>query len=294
MLNISDNNICEGCGAVLLKGKDYDKKFRELKDYEKYKVKYNLIEIILGILALIILYPLINLFFSFLFSSSGLTPIPEPFQKYILKYGALLLTSIVLTVLLIPKISGYIKTRLKYRWTRKDIKILDSKLKFINEKYTDNNFQTEVTSSSSKKTSVIPITLFIIMLVAAVIIYANKYTDFKPLDYFISMFHTEPAVKISGCYECHYEEKDLNGVVQAEQTWNLCFYSNGHDISYLDNDQQFSGKWSQKGSILTMHIDPIPNLSTELSTVTAKISTDGEKIIWGERTYIKVNDYMNE
>ncbi|MFA5881799.1 MAG: hypothetical protein WC834_06330, partial [Eubacteriales bacterium] len=55
-MNSTDNVTCEGCGSDLLKGKEYEGKIYELKDYEEYHKKYGLLRIILGILILLLFY----------------------------------------------------------------------------------------------------------------------------------------------------------------------------------------------------------------------------------------------
>lgn len=294
-MNSTDNITCEGCGSNLLKGKEYEEKIYELKNYEEYRKKYGLLGIILGILILLLFYLLLKWLFAVIIPLSSTNSLPPIISAYILEYGTSVLILLFFLLAVLPLILGRLRIWRRYRWTRERMRCLEREIRCLaGDSFIANIHGGGETKTATRTNQGPPVILLIIVFTLIVLVYLNKYTDFKPLDSIISLsgtsgFRIGTAQKVSGQYECHYEQKNLGGgVARSDQTWALSFRSDGFYTSYLNNSQQFSGKWSQTGNTLTLYIPTIAGLNNKPSAVQAKVSADGNKIIWGERTYTRV------
>ncbi len=155
-----------------------------------------------------------------------------------------------------------------------------------------NNYNKPVRKRPSFFGSILPA----LLLLAVLALYGlNRYTDLKPLDRLSEylglrdLIQTGSAETVSGRYECHYSEKDLgNGVMRTEQTWAYVFFSDGTFTTYLNNEQQFSGTWSQSGKTLTINTPAIAGV-TEARTNQVTVSSDGKSFkVDEESTYVWV------
>jgi len=84
-----------------------------------------------------------------------------------------------------------------------------------------------------------PIVLLVTIFTLLGLVYANKYTDFKPLENLKSLnplttsIGIDKAKRIEGQYDCHLGAANLGqGVMRSEQTWSYVFYTNGTYTTY--------------------------------------------------------------
>ncbi len=284
-VNSSENITCEACGEKLLKGQEYEEKLKELKDYEEYRKRYSILGIILLILLLLLLYPVVKWLFQLIFSLVGTVFLPA----IILEYAAPVIILLVFLIVVLPLIIGRWKIWCRYRWTRDRIRVLKSEIKVLPKYF----FRTTITGEDRTNVPVSkiqgpPVILLVIVFTLVGLVYANKYTDFKPLDSITSLFSIEKAQTVKGKYDCHVKAADLGGgVMRSEQTWSYVFHSDGTYTSYLEGYQQYSGTWSQSGNILTVNVPAIINISAAYS-FQATVSRDGNSFTSGERKFIKV------
>ncbi len=127
-----------------------------------------------------------------------------------------------------------------------------------------------------------------ILLACAALFFTNQYTDLKPLDAIRAFLFQEKAQTVDGRYECRFSEKDMGGGVQrVDQTWAYVFSKDGTYTTWLNGAKQFSGTWSQEGSVLTIHIPAIRGMSAAYSS-DAAVSSDGNSFTANGETYIHI------
>lgn len=285
-VNSGDNAACEGCGERLLNGQEYKEKFQELKEYDELRRRYSLIGIIVGILVLLLLYPVLEWLMQAMFSLPGMEFLPAG----ILGYAAPTIILLVFLIAILPLIFGRWKIRQKYLWTKERMQDLDRMIKPLPKDFFIPVTQggDEIEASVRKVQGPPKILLAIVFTLLGLAFFTNEYTDLKPVDSIISMSGISNAQTVSGRYDCHLEAANLEGgVMRTDQTWSYIFRSDGTYVTYLNGSQQFSGTWSQSGTILTIHIPAIKGISAAYSSQ-ATVSRDGNSFTAGDEKFIKV------
>lgn len=112
-VNSSENITCDFCEDQLLRGKEYEEKLQELKDYEEFRKKYNILGIILVSIVLFLMYPVVIWLVQAVFSVMGTEFLPAVIIEY--APPAIILLTFVIAVL--PMMFGRWKIQRKYRWT---------------------------------------------------------------------------------------------------------------------------------------------------------------------------------
>ncbi|MGD9677668.1 MAG: hypothetical protein AB7V16_04820 [Vulcanibacillus sp.] len=282
--NSNDNNTCESCGENLLKGQEYEDKFQELKDFEEFKKRYNILGIIFGFIVLVLLYPVVKWLIGFMFQLIGTEYLPSA----VIEYAAPTIILMVFLIAFLPMILGRWKVQRKYCWTRARMLELDREVNSLPKNFFGTIRKVgNDTNAHVRKIQGPPKILFLILFVLIGFVYVNEYTDLKPLTYITSLSSNEIAQTVNGQYDCHLEAKDYGGVTQVEQTWSYVFHSDGTYTTYLESSQQYSGIWSQTGNILTLNVPAIANISAAY-TIQATVSLDANSFTSGNRKWIKV------
>ncbi|MCL4385073.1 MAG: hypothetical protein M1479_09615 [Actinobacteria bacterium] len=300
-LNNNERTNCVDCREKLLSGQEYEDKIRELKKYDEYRKKYNLPGVIIALIILLLL-----LIFLFLWpAASSLLLLLFPGQNTgipmatIFTYVILYIILLILFIGVLPKLIGSWKFRRRYRWTREKIRRFKSEIRYLPYNFLitalPNSGDTGNTGDAgayARKHRGLPTILIVILFILIVLVYMNKYTDFKPLDSIFgdSFLNFGTAQTVSGRYEHHYDYADIeNGVAQSDQTWAYVFYSDGSYTTYLDGHEQYSGTWSQTGNKLSVTIPAIAGISDE-RTFKATVSSDGNSFNAGGEIYKRQTD----
>ena len=287
---------CVDCGEKLFSGQEYEDKIRELKKYDEYRKKYNLLGVIIALIILLLL--LIFLFLCPAVSSLLLSLFPGQntgsSMTTIFTYVILFVILLIIFIGVLPKLIGSRKFRRRYRWTREKIRRFKSEIRYLPNNFlitavpnSGNTGNTEDAGAYARKHRGLPTILIVILFVLIALVYMNKYTDFKPLDSIFgdSFLNFGTVQTVSGRYEHHYDYADTgNGVAQSDQTWAYVFYSDGSYKTYLDGYEQYSGTWSQTGDKLSVKIPAIAGISDE-RTFKATVSSDGNSFNAGGEVY---------
>ena len=298
----SDERInCVDCEEKLLSGQEYEDKIRELKKYDEYRKKYNLLGVIIALIILLLL--LIFIFLCPAASSLLQSLFPEQNtgipMTTIFAYVILFIILMIIFIGVLPKLIGSRKFRRRYRWTREKIRRFKSEIRYLPYNFlitavpnSGNTGNTGEAGAYARKQRGLPMILIVILFILIAFVYMNKYTDFKPLDSIFggSFLNFGTAQTVSGRYEHHYDYADTgNGVAQSDQTWAYVFYSDGSYTTYLDGYEQYSGTWSQTGNKLSVTIPAIAGISDE-RTFKATVSSDGNSFNAGGEVYKRQTD----
>ena len=299
--NSNERTNCVDCGEKLLSGQEYEDRIRELKKYDEYRKKYNLLGVIIALIILLLL--LIFLFLCPTASSLLLSLFPGQNMGIpmatIFAYVILCLILLIFFIGVLPKLIGSRKFRRRYRWTREKIQRFKSEIRYLPYNFliaaipnSGGTGNTGDAGTYARKHSGLPMVLIVILFILIALVYMNKYTDFKPLDSIFgdSFLNFGTAQTVSGRYEHHYDYADTgNGVAQSDQTWAYVFYSGGSYTTYLDGYEQYSGTWSQTGNKLSVNIPAIAGISDE-RTFKATVSSDGNSFNAGGEVYKRQTD----
>lgn len=315
-VNSNENTACEGCGEKLLGRQEYEEKLQELRDYGELRKRYSISEIVLAILVLILLFPSVKWLIVTMLPMLGTEFLPP---AVILNYTVPAIILLVFLLAVLPRIWGRWKILSRYRWTRERMQDLEREVKSLPKDF----FKTVIQKGDEAKIPVQknqapPIILLVIVFTLIALVYLEKYTNLKPMDYITSLAgientqtekknaqntlqgqnqkqntqtkieNTQNTPKVLGKYDHHYEAADLGGgVKRSEQTFSYVFFANGTYTTYLEGHQQYSGTWSQSGNILTIYIPAVPGISDKY-IFKGTVSSDGNSFDSRDGKYIRV------
>lgn len=283
--NSGEDTTCEGCGEELLRGQEYETRFQELKDYRESRTRYSVSGILIGILILLLSCSAARWFIGIVLPESEPGPAAVLFREYAPPAVILL----VFLIAVLPLILGRWKIRRRYRWTRERVRSLDREMRSLPSGFFETPAQgSQAAEGAARKIKGPPTILLVIVFGLLALVALDKFSDLGPLDAVTSLFGVKDAVTVEGKYERHYDAADLGGgVSQADQTWWYVFRPDGTYTTFLNGHQQYSGKWSQSGNVLTVNVPAIAGSSAAYS-FQATVSRDGNSFTAGEAEFTKV------
>lgn len=126
-VNSNEKITCDFCGDKLLRGKEYEEKVEELKDYVEFRKKYSIFGIILVTLVLFLMYPVVKWLVQAMFSVLGTEFLPD----VILEYATPAIILLVFGIAVLPMIFSRWKIQRRYRWTSRRMWRMEREMKSL-------------------------------------------------------------------------------------------------------------------------------------------------------------------
>jgi hypothetical protein len=263
------------------RGREHVARAQEIKDYKDFRDRYSLVAMVVGILVLLLLYPVVQ----WLMRTGVPMLAGSPLPAVVLEWAAPATVLLVFLLVILPSVSGRLRVWRRYRWTREEMRALDRELKSLPNGDPAAALPGSAKGVPARKLHGPPVALLVLVFALCGLVFANKYTDFKPLDVVAPLVGIKSAT-VNGEYIRHYEAVNLGGVTLSKQTWSYVFRSDGSYTTYLDGHQQYSGRWSQSGNVLTVTVPAIPTISPAYS-FKATVSRDRNSFTAGKDTYVR-------
>lgn len=264
-------------------GPEHGERAQELKDYKDFRDRYSPVGIAIGILVLLLLYPAVQWLMRTGLPMLGADVLPA----IVLEWAAPAIVLLVFLLVILPLVSGRLRIGRRYHWTREETRALDRELQLLPRGGPATAPPGGATEGvPARKLHGPPVALLVLVFALCGLVFMNEYTDLKPIDAIASVVGLKSAT-VDGEYIRHYDAVDLGGgVAQSDQTWSYVFRSDGSYTTYLNGQEQYSGKWSQSGNVLSVTVPAVPTISSEYS-FEARVSRDGSSFTAGDETYAR-------